>query len=279
MVCAFCTCWMPLNILHLALDLFGSELRLDRWPSFALVFFGAHLLAMSATLVHPVLYGAMNPGFRSHIALLCARSRALRALKRALLSQRCLLRTSPQSNNSNASGAHTPQRFSPRVSRQSVRPPLRDPRGVRTPPVAIEMTALAATTTGARHRRLTPAPIAFWSRVQRFTPTTTTHPAVAGSPAKPSPIAASAFGAAVDRVARESSAPETAVESLEVQAESFPITDTCEQRQQLTARRSHSVATTSAEVHPHAPQLQVLQSMPSSPGGTRTSSIPDIVVS
>ena len=255
MVCAFCACWMPLNVLHLTLD-FGPEfdLRLDRWPPLALVFFCAHLLAMSATLVHPVLYGAMNPGFRRHLALLCERNRALRALKEAMLSHRCLMRSSPSSTNLASSSVCPELSTSHRLSTQagdvveSLRPPLRDPRGTRTPPANVVLQAMAISTASPRQRRITPAaaaasPLTLCTCVRRDAKTTANGTEVA------------------------------------LQVEDFASTAAQQQKQQLTPRRSHSVSTTSAEIHPQTHQQHLeLQSMPPSAGGIRTPSIPNIIV-
>ena len=301
MVCAFCACWMPLNVLHLTLD-FGSEfeLRLDRWPPLPLVFFCAHLLAMSATLVHPVLYGAMNQGFRRHLALLCARNRALRALKEAMLSHRCLMRSSPSSTNfgSNAVGPElsTSHRLSGQAGDvESLRPPLRDLRSSRTPPVNEVLQAMAISSASPRQRRITPAaaPLTFCTRVRRLSPITASvhygamnpgfrrHLATGAScslavVAKHSPLEAAASDAAANGAAAGTTANGTAVA---LQVEAFASTAAQQQKQQLTPRRSHSMSTTSAEIHPQAHQQQLeLHSMPPSAGGTRTQSIPDIVV-
>lgn len=56
----FVTCWLPLNVIILALE---YHPQLERWRYFLLTFFAAHLLAISSTGYNPFLYAWMNENF------------------------------------------------------------------------------------------------------------------------------------------------------------------------------------------------------------------------
>ena len=61
MVAIFVVCWLPLNIVHIT-----SEYRAEvgEWEYFVLVFFIAHVIAMSSTVYNPFLYAWMNENFK-----------------------------------------------------------------------------------------------------------------------------------------------------------------------------------------------------------------------
>ncbi len=61
MVAIFVVCWLPLNIVHII-----SEYReeITTWNYFVLVFFIAHVIAMSSTIYNPFLYAWMNENFK-----------------------------------------------------------------------------------------------------------------------------------------------------------------------------------------------------------------------
>ncbi len=61
MVCIFVCCWLPLNITHLTLEYYGP---VQDWKYFLLVFFTAHVIAMSSTVYNPFLYAWMNENFK-----------------------------------------------------------------------------------------------------------------------------------------------------------------------------------------------------------------------
>ncbi|XP_013419052.1 prolactin-releasing peptide receptor [Lingula anatina] len=61
MVAIFVCCWMPLNIFHLIRE---YHVVSNTWPHQALVFFIAHVIAMSSTIYNPFLYAWMNENFR-----------------------------------------------------------------------------------------------------------------------------------------------------------------------------------------------------------------------
>ncbi|ESO90981.1 hypothetical protein LOTGIDRAFT_73358, partial [Lottia gigantea] len=61
MVTIFVCCWMPLNIFHLVRE---YERSVMTWSHFALVFFVAHVIAMSSTIYNPFLYAWMNDNFK-----------------------------------------------------------------------------------------------------------------------------------------------------------------------------------------------------------------------
>ena len=61
MVSIFVCCWLPLNVVHII-----SEYResVTEWNYFVLVFFIAHVIAMSSTIYNPFLYAWMNENFK-----------------------------------------------------------------------------------------------------------------------------------------------------------------------------------------------------------------------
>ena len=61
MVAIFVVCWLPLNIVHLTQEY--AE-HVAEWPYFLLVFFAAHVVAMSSTIYNPFLYAWMNDNFK-----------------------------------------------------------------------------------------------------------------------------------------------------------------------------------------------------------------------
>jgi len=61
MVAIFAVCWLPLNVILLSLEYDES---LGASPYFLLVFFAAHVIAMSSTVYNPFLYAWMNDNFR-----------------------------------------------------------------------------------------------------------------------------------------------------------------------------------------------------------------------
>ena len=61
MVSIFVCCWLPLNIWHLFTE---YQPQLQVWEYFILIFFIAHIVAMSSTMYNPFLYAWMNENFR-----------------------------------------------------------------------------------------------------------------------------------------------------------------------------------------------------------------------
>lgn len=61
MVAIFVCCWLPLNLVHLTIE-YNSELQHGKY--FLLVFFIAHVIAMSSTIYNPFLYAWMNENFK-----------------------------------------------------------------------------------------------------------------------------------------------------------------------------------------------------------------------
>ena len=61
MVSIFVCCWMPLNTVLICTE---YNERLDRWKYFVLLFFIAHVVAMSSTIYNPFLYAWMNENFK-----------------------------------------------------------------------------------------------------------------------------------------------------------------------------------------------------------------------
>ncbi|KXJ79017.1 hypothetical protein RP20_CCG002670 [Aedes albopictus] len=61
MVAIFGISWLPLNLVNMSND-FYSEL--NDWPYYNLLFFIAHLIAMSSTCYNPFLYAWLNDNFR-----------------------------------------------------------------------------------------------------------------------------------------------------------------------------------------------------------------------
>jgi len=61
MVAIFAVCWLPLNVILLSLEYDES---VGASPYFLLVFFAAHVIAMSSTVYNPFLYAWMNDNFR-----------------------------------------------------------------------------------------------------------------------------------------------------------------------------------------------------------------------
>ena len=61
MVVIFAVCWLPLNVVFLSLE---YDEAVGASPYFLLVFFGAHVVAMSSTVYNPFLYAWMNDNFR-----------------------------------------------------------------------------------------------------------------------------------------------------------------------------------------------------------------------
>ncbi len=61
MVSIFVCCWLPLNVVHITSEY--RESILD-WKYFVLVFFIAHVIAMSSTIYNPFLYAWMNENFK-----------------------------------------------------------------------------------------------------------------------------------------------------------------------------------------------------------------------
>ncbi|KAK2143436.1 hypothetical protein LSH36_840g01010 [Paralvinella palmiformis] len=66
MVSIFICCWLPLNVTHLTLDYNKAAAN---WKYFLLVFFAAHVIAMSSTVYNPFLYAWMNENFKKEFKL------------------------------------------------------------------------------------------------------------------------------------------------------------------------------------------------------------------
>lgn len=62
MVAIFIVCWLPLNVINLLLEY--REQQFGNWSYILLVFFVAHVVAMSSTVYNPFLYAWMNDAFR-----------------------------------------------------------------------------------------------------------------------------------------------------------------------------------------------------------------------
>jgi len=62
MVAIFIVCWLPLNVINLLLEY--REQQFGTWRYILLVFFVAHVVAMSSTVYNPFLYAWMNDAFR-----------------------------------------------------------------------------------------------------------------------------------------------------------------------------------------------------------------------
>lgn len=61
MVTIFVCCWLPLNIVLLIAE---YEAYVKEWYYYTLVFFTAHVIAMSSTIYNPFLYAWMNDNFK-----------------------------------------------------------------------------------------------------------------------------------------------------------------------------------------------------------------------
>ena len=61
MISIFVTCWLPLNMVHISSEFNDNLLK---WQFFYLMFFVAHVIAMSSTVYNPFLYAWMNENFR-----------------------------------------------------------------------------------------------------------------------------------------------------------------------------------------------------------------------
>jgi neuropeptide Y receptor len=61
MVVIFMCCWMPLNVVLLVRE---YETSVEGWYYFTLIFFIAHVIAMSSTIYNPFLYAWMNDNFK-----------------------------------------------------------------------------------------------------------------------------------------------------------------------------------------------------------------------
>jgi len=62
MVSIFVCCWFPLNVIFIASEYLGEEMA--AWRFYHLLFFTAHVIAMSSTVYNPFLYGWMNDNFK-----------------------------------------------------------------------------------------------------------------------------------------------------------------------------------------------------------------------
>jgi len=61
MVAIFVCCWLPLNVMNLTVEYYQE---LAEWNYFLLLFFSAHVIAMSSTVYNPFLYTWMNESFK-----------------------------------------------------------------------------------------------------------------------------------------------------------------------------------------------------------------------
>ena len=61
MVSIFVCCWLPLNVVHITTE---YHKPFSNWPYLFLVFFIAHVIAMSSTIYNPFLYAWMNENFK-----------------------------------------------------------------------------------------------------------------------------------------------------------------------------------------------------------------------
>ena len=60
MISIFVICWMPLNAVLIVMD---HSSQFTHWPYHYLIFFIAHVIAMSSTIYNPFLYAWMNENF------------------------------------------------------------------------------------------------------------------------------------------------------------------------------------------------------------------------
>lgn len=67
MVTIFVCCWLPLNVVHVTQEYYQTE---DEWRYFLLLFFAAHVTAMSSTIYNPFLYAWMNENFRNEFKII-----------------------------------------------------------------------------------------------------------------------------------------------------------------------------------------------------------------
>jgi neuropeptide Y receptor len=61
MISIFVCCWLPLNLVHISSEYKEAFLQ---WSLFYLIFFIAHVIAMSSTIYNPFLYAFMNENFK-----------------------------------------------------------------------------------------------------------------------------------------------------------------------------------------------------------------------
>lgn len=61
MISIFMCCWLPLNVVHIISEYHEP---FAKWKYFYLIFFFAHVIAMSSTVYNPFLYAWMNDNFR-----------------------------------------------------------------------------------------------------------------------------------------------------------------------------------------------------------------------
>ncbi|CAL8094828.1 unnamed protein product [Calicophoron daubneyi] len=69
MVVIFVICWIPLNVLLIAMDVLseGQTKVVNNSKYFSLIFFVCHLLAMSSAVYNPFLYAWMNENFKKEV--------------------------------------------------------------------------------------------------------------------------------------------------------------------------------------------------------------------
>nr|QZA87402.1 neuropeptide Y receptor [Haliotis discus hannai] len=96
MVTIFVCCWMPLNVVHLVRE---YETTIAVWYYFTLIFFIAHVIAMSSTIYNPFLYAWMNDNFKKEFKLVVP----------------CLFFTSRQNSTSNSYTQYTNVETQPSV--------------------------------------------------------------------------------------------------------------------------------------------------------------------
>ena len=59
MVVIFAICWLPLNVVHIAEELYTKDFR-----HYKFFFLSTHVIAMSSTIYNPFLYSWLNDNFR-----------------------------------------------------------------------------------------------------------------------------------------------------------------------------------------------------------------------
>lgn len=82
MVAIFMCCWLPLNVVLMAINYFPAI----RGANADIIFFVAHIIAMSSTMYNLFLYGWMNDGFRKVRTIIkCDKKPAVIAKKLSLV--------------------------------------------------------------------------------------------------------------------------------------------------------------------------------------------------
>lgn len=94
MVTIFVICWLPLNIVHIVREF---DNFIEHWESYPLVFFFAHVIAMSSTIYNPFLYAWMNENFKKEFKLVlpCLYRRRRESMTNSNYTQYTTVETQP----------------------------------------------------------------------------------------------------------------------------------------------------------------------------------------